>query len=77
MGFDPLVGLVVDRPDRQITLQFFERLLDLGQLQIEGPELRRIAAGEIRPQQITSFAPASFAQVLPVQLKAERLRRDG
>jgi hypothetical protein len=29
VGFDPLIGLVVDRPDRQIMLQFLERLLDI------------------------------------------------
>jgi hypothetical protein len=35
--------------------------IHLGQLQVERPELRRIAAGQIRPQQITAFAAAGFA----------------
>src|SRR4051794_41316861 len=57
-------------------LQFFERLLDFAQLQVERPELRRIACGQIRSQEITPFAATGLAQGLPVQSKAEALRRD-
>ena len=39
--------------------------------------MRRIAAGQVGPQQITALAAPGFAQVLPVQAKAEGLRRDG
>ena len=60
---------MVDRANCQIALQFFERLLHLGQLEIERPKLRRVTAAQIRPQQITSIAAASLAQVLPVQVK--------
>ena len=76
MRFDALIGLVVDRADRQVPLEFFEGLLDLHQLQIERPEFRRIAAREIGSQQITAFPPACLPQLLPVQLEAESLRRD-
>jgi hypothetical protein len=76
MRFDACIGLMLDWTDRQIPLQFLERLLDLHQLQVERPELRRIAVGEIGAQQVTAFTPASLAQLLPVQFAAERLRRD-
>jgi hypothetical protein len=67
--FDPLTSLMVDRADCQIVLQFFEGLLHLGQLQVERRELCWIAAGQIRPHQVTPFAATGFAQVLPVQPK--------
>jgi hypothetical protein len=67
VGFDPLVDLVVDRVDRQISLQFLERLFHLDKLQVEHSVLRRITADDIRPQQVTAFATACRAQSLPVQ----------
>src|ERR1700740_1902432 len=60
----------------QVSASTFEGLLDLHQLQIERPEFRRIAAREIGSQQITAFPSACLPQLLPVQLEAERLRRD-
>src|SRR5712671_7034525 len=41
------------------------------------PELCWIALRDIRPQQVTAFPAASFAQLPPVQLEAERLWCDG
>ena len=70
---DPLIGLMVDRADRQIPLQFLEGLFHLDQLQIERPELRRIAARHIRPQQVAAFPASRLAQLRPVKFEAERL----
>ena len=36
-GFNPLIGLVVDRADCQVSLQFLECLFHLDQLQVERP----------------------------------------
>ena len=76
MRLDPLIGLMVDRADRQIPLQFLERLFHLDQLQVERPELRRIATRDIRAQQLAAFPSSRLAQPLPVQPEAERVRRD-
>jgi len=77
VGFNPCVGLVVDRADCQVIFEFLERLFHLDLLQVECPELCWIALRDIRPQQVTAFTAASFAQLLPVQLEAERLWCDG
>jgi hypothetical protein len=45
--FDPSIHLVVNRPNTQVTFEFFERLFDFGRLDIPGPELDGIVAGEI------------------------------
>ena len=37
MRFDPLLQLVVDRPQSEIVLEGFERRLDLDQLNVEPP----------------------------------------
>jgi transposase len=44
---DALIRLMIDRTDRQIVLELLEGLLDLDQLQIQGPELRRILPGQV------------------------------
>ena len=49
VGFNPLIGLVIDRADCEIPLQFLECLLHFDQLQVERPELRRIATCHVRP----------------------------
>ena len=45
--FDAPIQLMIDRPNTQVTLEFFERLFDFGQLDIPGPELNGVVAGEI------------------------------
>jgi hypothetical protein len=45
--FDALLFLVKDGPDREIAFECFEGCLDLDELQIELPELRRVGLGEI------------------------------
>ena len=53
--FNPLLELMVDRADSQITFEIAECFLDLGQLDIKLPELSRIDADQIGAQQITTF----------------------
>ena len=48
MGFDALVLLMPDRSNGEIGLEFLERLLDLGQLDVELPEFRRRLAFQVR-----------------------------
>jgi len=67
---------MMDRADRQISLQFLECLFHLDQLQVERPELRRIAARYIRPQQVTAFPASRLAQLRPIQFEAERVGCD-
>ena len=45
--FDAPIHLMIDQPNAQVTLEFFEHLFDLGQLDVPGPELHGIVAGEI------------------------------
>ena len=56
MGFDAVIELMVDRPDRQIALQLLEGLLNLRQLDVITPtetypltldEFRNAATGEV------------------------------
>ncbi len=37
VSFDAFVCLVIDRPDGKIDLEFLERLLHLGELNVKGP----------------------------------------
>jgi len=61
MGLDAVVELVVDRSDGEIAFQFLEGLLDLGELDVEPPQVGRIIVAEIGAQQIASLAPAYLA----------------
>ena len=62
VGFDPLLVLMEDRPDRQIAFQILERLFDGNELGVVLPQQRGIILGEIGAQQIASFAsPDPFA----------------
>src|SRR5277367_3514162 len=76
MGFDAVLELVVDGPNRQIVLQFLERLLDLDQLEIEPPEMTGIVAPDVGAKQIAAFTPPGDAKLLAVQREIERLRGD-
>ena len=48
--FDPGVQLMVDGTNTQVALELFERLFDFGELDIPGPELDWIVAGEVGAQ---------------------------
>ncbi len=62
MRLDPLLVLVVDRADRQIPFEFLERVFDLGELQVELPQLRRIRVGEVRAQEVAALAATDFLE---------------
>src|SRR5271157_2083944 len=74
---DALVRLMIDGPDGEIALQLLERLLHFGELDVEGPQLRRGLSYEIGAQQIPAFVSPAGAQARPVQRKGESLRGDG
>src|SRR5277367_6146082 len=76
MGFDAVLELVMDGPNRQIVLQFPERLLDLDQLEIEPPEMAGVVAPDVGAKQIAAFTPPGDAKLLAVQREMERLRGD-
>jgi hypothetical protein len=54
VGLDALVGLVIDRPHREVVLEFLEGLLDLGQLQVIAPQRGRVLGGEIRGRSVVT-----------------------
>src|ERR1700674_5607697 len=72
MRLDPMLDLMIDRPQLEIVFQVFERSLDFGQLNVELPEIGGIAISEIGAQQIAPFTSAHLAQLLAVEREAER-----
>ena len=58
MRLDARRVLMIDRPDGQFVLEGLEDGLDLDQVQVVLPELRRIGSGEVRAQEIPAFSPA-------------------
>lgn len=73
MCLDAILALVVDRANTQIPLELLECLLDLGQLDVVGPELCRVLVGEIGAQQVASLAAAYLAQLLAIKRECEGL----
>ena len=67
MRLDPPLVPMEDRADRQVPLQVFERLFHGDKLDVVLPQQRGIILGEVRAQQIPSFASAHSAQLLPVE----------
>ena len=68
MRLDPMLDLMIDRPQLEIVFQVFERSFDFGQLNVELPEIGGIAISEIGAQQIAPFTSAHLAQLLAVDL---------
>jgi hypothetical protein len=58
--FDALDQLVVDRTPSQVVLEVLEGGLDFGELDVELPQLGRLAPAEIGAQQIAAFAPSAW-----------------
>ena len=56
---DTLIGLMIDWPDGEIALQFLERLLHFGELNVKGPQFCRGLAHKIGTQQIPAFVTAA------------------
>jgi hypothetical protein len=59
MRLDPALQLMIDRSHGEIAFEFLECGLNLSELQIELPQLRRIGRGEIGAQQTAPLAPAT------------------
>ena len=66
MGLDALISLVVDGTDGQIALQFFERLLDFGELNVVFPQLGGVLSAEVGAQQVAAFTAPDLAQFLAI-----------
>src|SRR5260370_3866708 len=71
MPLEPMLDLMIDRPELEIVFQVFERSLDFGQLNVELPEIGGIAISEIGAPQITPFTSAHLAPLLAVEREAE------
>jgi len=54
VGLDALLGLVEDRPDRQVVLDFLEGLLDFGELDVERPQRVGLLRREVGAQQVAT-----------------------
>src|SRR6202140_4536549 len=66
----------MDWTDRQVALELLERLLHLGELDVELPQLRGRLARQVRAQQIVSLVPARLAQLVASDAEGEALRID-
>jgi hypothetical protein len=55
------LGLVIDRADGQITLEFLEGLSDFGELEIMFPEQGGIVFGEVGAKQVAAFPTPGHA----------------
>ena len=74
---DTLVCLVIDGPDGKIALEFLERLLHFGELDVERPKFFWSFTDKIGAQQIPAFVTPAGAQALAVQREGEGFRGDG
>ncbi len=76
VGFDARFELVMDGADREVVLQFLERLLDFDELQIEPPEMAGVVAFDVGTQKIAALAPPRRAELLAIELEMEGFWRD-
>ena len=70
--FDALLELVVDGAQAEVVLEVLEGRLDLGQLDVELPQVGRVLPTQIGAQQVVSLALAHFSELLAIELEAER-----
>ena len=75
VGLDAIFALMIDGAQVQVVLEVFEGGFNFGQLDVEAPQLRWIAATEVGPQQVTAFAAAGGAKFGPVEPVVEGSRR--
>ena len=68
---------MIDWPDGEIALQFLERLLHFGELNVKGPQFCRGLAHKIGTQQIPAFVTAAGTKPFTIQHKGEGFRGDG
>src|SRR5580693_4379449 len=71
MRLDAVLELMMDRAQVQIVFHSLEGGLDLDELDVEPPQLRRLPPGEIGAQQIAAFASAHLAQLGAIEREAE------
>src|SRR5260370_23175787 len=72
MRLDPMLDLMIDRPQLEIVFQVFERSLDFGQLNVELPEIGGTAISRSCAAPIAPFTSAHPAQLLPAGREGER-----
>ena len=71
---DTIIALMVDRADGKVVFEFFEGLLDFGQLNVVLPQLGGIFTRESGAQQITACTAPHLAQFGLVQGEGEGAR---
>ncbi len=71
MRFDPRFPLVVDGTNAEVAFKLFECLLHFGELDIPGPELPGVIAGQIGAQHIATLTPSDLAEFLTVEGEGE------
>ena len=71
MRLDPILALMEDRPQCEITFKSLERFLDFDERLIEFPQPRRIAVGEVRQPRFAAFAPTRLGELLAIEPVAE------
>src|SRR5438067_504493 len=59
--------LMKDGPDREVTLQILECLLDCDQQQIMAPQLGRVFLDEVGAQKLTAFARSGLPQFVAIE----------
>jgi len=69
VGLDAFHALVKDRAYRQVVLEFLQRLLHFGELDVELLQLRGIVSAQIGAQQVASLAPPHLAQFGPIKFE--------
>ncbi len=62
MRLDALLALIEDGADREVVLEFLERLPDLDELHVQMPHRGRVFGDHVGSQQVTALATADPAQ---------------
>ncbi|MDP2659508.1 MAG: hypothetical protein Q8R28_02100 [Dehalococcoidia bacterium] len=62
MGLDPLLLLMTDGPDPQVTLLYAKGCFCFGELDIGLPELLGIPIGDVAPQQVAALTQFSHVR---------------
>lgn len=67
VGINTIIALMVNRADGKVMFEFFERLLDFGELNVILPQFGRVLTIEIGAQQVTTFTLPHLAEFGLVQ----------
>lgn len=71
MGLDALFELMENGAQLEIVLEVLEGGLDLGELDVELPQLVGLLSAEIAAQEISAFASSDLAQLGAVERVGE------